>query len=202
MSKFKAPSLITPEGILMFPAFFTPATPLDPSKPGKYQCMLAIRKDQQKSEAFKNLQMGIKEAIEAEFGAGTLMSSLKNKPIFKVSEIKKYDGMLDDDIILRVSSERKPGIVDRNRQDIMNPLDVWSGQTARLYVQPYAYDVPGNKGIKLTLNAVQIIRTDGERLDGQRPASAVFGDEYAEQKSAGKPKATKVPQDDTEDLFA
>jgi len=59
----------------------------------------------------------------------------------------------------------KPGVVDAQLQEIINPAQVYSGCNARISIAPAAFNTDGNKGIKLYLNNVQVL-PGGERIGG------------------------------------
>lgn len=93
-----------------------------------------------------------------------------------LDEKPEYRGML----YMSVSSNRKPGIVDRNVQPILDPSEVYSGCYARVEINAAGYNTKGNRGISFYLNHVQKI-ADGEPLGGMTRAEDVFealGDEY------------------------
>lgn len=71
-------------------------------------------------------------------------------------------------------------MVDRNRQEILDQSEVYSGCYARANISFYAYNTNGNKGIACGLNAIQKTR-DGESLGGTRVSvDDAFGDEFFE----------------------
>ena len=74
------------------------------------------------------------------------------------------------------SANRKPGIVDRNMNEIIDPDEVYSGCYARVNVSFYPYDTNGNRGIAAGLNHVQKL-ADGERLGGGVSVEAAFADD-------------------------
>lgn len=78
-------------------------------------------------------------------------------------------------IFVGASADRKPGIVDQNKQEIIDEDEIYSGMWARASVTAFAYDNSGNKGISFGLNNVQKLK-DGERLDGRRSAEDDFKD--------------------------
>jgi hypothetical protein len=78
-----------------------------------------------------------------------------------------------------VTSAQKPGIVDKNLQQITDPSEIYSGCYARVSVNFYAFNNNGNRGIAVGLRNVQKLR-DGEPLGGgrSRPEDD-FGDSAA-----------------------
>ena len=79
----------------------------------------------------------------------------------------------DDWVIISFSAnaDRRPGIVDANRQDIIDDADVYSGAWYRAQVRAYAYDKAGNKGVSFGLQNVQKLRDDDPIGSGRIPAS-------------------------------
>ena len=63
-------------------------------------------------------------------------------------------------MVMNASSTRKPGIVDRKLQPIIDPAEIYSGMWANVDLAFNTYDMNGNKGIKVYLNNVQKVRDD------------------------------------------
>lgn len=77
-------------------------------------------------------------------------------------------GYEDGDAIfmtLKANEDYKPGIVNAQVQDIIEPREFYSGCYARASVRPYVYDQKGNRGVSFGLSNVQKLR-DGEPLGG------------------------------------
>jgi hypothetical protein len=66
---------------------------------------------------------------------------------------------------INANTYTKPGVVDAQMQEIINPADIYSGCYGRISVVPAAYNTDGNKGIKFYLNNVQKL-AEGEKLGG------------------------------------
>ena len=75
------------------------------------------------------------------------------------------------------SENRKPGVVDKNREEITDPDEIYSGAYGRADINFYAYSVSGNKGVAVSLNNIQKVK-DGERLDGRVSAEDAFDDGF------------------------
>ena len=84
-----------------------------------------------------------------------------------------YEGMY----FLNANNAKKPGIVDINRQAILDPDAIWSGCYARVNLTFYAFAVEGNKGIAASLNHIQLI-AEGEALDGRVSVDEAFEDDF------------------------
>ena len=69
-----------------------------------------------------------------------------------------------------------PGVVDADRQPIIERSEVYSGVYGRASINFYAFNVNGNKGIACGLNNLQKIR-DGEPLGGKASAESDFATE-------------------------
>lgn len=67
--------------------------------------------------------------------------------------------------VVTASGKNKPRVVDTNRQDIIEPSEIYSGMYVRASVRFYPYANSGNKGIACGLNHVQKLG-DGEPLGG------------------------------------
>jgi hypothetical protein len=96
---------------------------------------------------------------------------------FRDAGEKSYDGYHPGDIFIAPWSKNKPGVVDRRKQDILLPEEVWSGQLVRANVNPFAWQHTGRKGVSFGLNHLQIIESKGrQRLDGRPTAGSAFDD--------------------------
>lgn len=87
-------------------------------------------------------------------------------------------GIGDDWIIMTFSAneDRRPGLVDAKRQDIIDDSEVYSGAWYRAQVRAFAYDNAGNKGVSFGLQNVQKLRDDDPIGGGRVPASKAFED--------------------------
>lgn len=74
-----------------------------------------------------------------------------------------------------VSSNTRPGIVDRNVQPILDSTEVYSGCYARVSLNAFPFNTNGNKGVSFGLNHVQKI-ADGDSLTGRSKAEDDFSD--------------------------
>lgn len=68
-----------------------------------------------------------------------------------------------DSYFVNANSTTAPGIVDADRQPILDHSEVYSGVYGRASINFYAFNSNGNKGIACGLNNLQKIR-DGEPL--------------------------------------
>ena len=66
---------------------------------------------------------------------------------------------------VNANTYNKPGVVDAQKNEILDKKEVYSGCYGRASLVPAAFNVDGNKGIKFYLNNVQKM-ADGEPLGG------------------------------------
>ena len=128
----------------------------------------------------------IKAAIEAAYkeGEAKLKGNGRSVPALSVLKTPLRDGDAerpDDEAyanayFVNANSDTAPGIVDADRQPIIDTSEVYSGVYGRASINFYAFNSNGNKGIACGLNNLQKIR-DGEPLGGKpRPE-----DDFAEE---------------------
>ncbi|MBS4049398.1 MAG: DUF2815 family protein [Alphaproteobacteria bacterium] len=74
-----------------------------------------------------------------------------------------------DDVFItfkKAAKNGKPGVVDHNVMDIIEPQHFYSGCYAKISYNAYAFDKKGNKGAGFGLNNIQKTR-DGDPLGGR-----------------------------------
>lgn len=131
----------------------------------------------------------IKAAIQAAYeeGASKLRGNGKSVPPLSAIKTPLRDGDLerpDDDAyknayFINANSTTAPGIVDADRQEIIDHSEVYSGVYGRASISFYAFNSSGNRGIAVGLNNLQKIR-DGEPLGSRTRAADDFADEEEE----------------------
>ena len=83
------------------------------------------------------------------------------------------DEVYKNSYFINANSATAPGIVDADRQPILERSEVYSGVYGRASINLYAFNSNGNKGIACGLNNLQKIR-DGEPLGGKSRAEDDF----------------------------
>ena len=79
---------------------------------------------------------------------------------------------------LNANSTQKPGIVDKDLNEILDPDEVYSGSWGRASINFYPFNTNGNKGVGVGLNNIQKLKDD-ERLGAARASAETdFGDGY------------------------
>ena len=127
-----------------------------------------------------------KAAIQAAYeeGESKLKGNGKTVPALSVLKTPLRDGDLerpDDEAyansyFVNANSGTAPGIVDADRQPIIDHSEVYSGVYGRASINFYAFNSNGNKGIACGLNNLQKMR-DGEPLGGKTRAEDDFADD-------------------------
>lgn len=127
----------------------------------------------------KKIEAAIQAAYEE--GESKLKGNGKSVPSLKVLKTPLRDGDLErpDDLayansyFINANSATAPGIVDADRQPILERSEVYSGVYGRASINFYAFNSNGNKGIACGLNNLQKI-ADGEPLGGKSRAEDDF----------------------------
>lgn len=165
-----ADTMMTPVGVLSFPALFEPK-PNDRGEK-RYQLNIIFDADAQKTDAFKKLKAAVDKELQ-EFFRGKVPSNA-HYPIQDCAPKSDYAGYEKGSVYISAWTKSKPGIVGPSREEITIPDDVWAGQLARATVKPFAWDTAGKKGASFMLNNVQIAKLDAPRLDGRKKATDEF----------------------------
>ena len=144
----------------------------------KFSVSLIIKKDDPCVER-------IKAAIQAAYeeGASKLKGNGRTVPALEAIKTPLRDGDLErpeDEAyagayFINANNQNAPGIVDADRQPILERKEVYSGVYGRASISFYAFNSSGNKGIACSLNNLQKIR-DGEPLGGRMRAEDDFDD--------------------------
>ena len=119
----------------------------------------------------------IQEGIAAKWGGkkpGNLKLPLRDGDDERADEAPEYEGMF----FLNANSTQKPGIVDKDLNEILDPDEVYSGSWGRASINFYPFNTNGNKGVGVGLNNIQKLKDD-ERLGAARASAETdFGDGY------------------------
>ncbi len=138
----------------------------------KYSCSLIIPKSDTKT--VQAIHTAIEEAKQngiSKWG-GKIPPNLK-QPLRDGDIDRPDDAAYADSYFINASSQERPGIVDRKRVPITDPLAIYSGCYVRASVNFYPFNVNGNRGIAAGLSNVQFW-CDGEPLNGRMRAEDEF----------------------------
>ena len=128
----------------------------------------------------------IKAAIQAAYeeGQSKLKGNGKSVPALstlktplRVGDLERPDDeAYKNSYFINANSGTAPGIVDADRQPILDRSEMYSGVKGRASINLYAYNVNGNRGIACGLNNLQKI-SDGTPLGGKSRAEDDFATE-------------------------
>ena len=143
----------------------------------KYSVSLIIPKSDKTT--VDKINAAIKAAYEE--GQSKLKGNGRSVPALSAIKTPLRDGDLerpDDEAyansyFINANSPSAPGIVDADRNTIIDRSEVYSGVYGRASISLYAFNSNGNKGIACGLNNLQKIR-DGEPLGGKSRAEDDF----------------------------
>lgn len=88
-------------------------------------------------------------------------------------EGKLPDGYTRGHIMLNLKSTQRPGLVNQNREDIIDETEFYAGCWARASIRAFAYDQKGNRGVSFGLQNLQKVK-DGDPLSGRAKAQDEF----------------------------
>jgi len=168
-------SVVTPYGILAFPSLFEARSVPGTNQEPRFSTILVFDEAAQRKPEFLALQNEIMAAADERWPNKKDHRGLR-MPIRKSEEKDGVNGFEPGTVFINAWTKTRPGIVDRNRNEILTKAEVWAGQLARAFVRPFAYDTSGNKGVSLMLENVQIVKSDMPRIDGRKSAAESFTD--------------------------
>lgn len=145
----------------------------------KYSVCLLIPKEDKTT--IKKIKAAIEDVIQdgvaSKWGGkkpGNLKLPLRDGDDERAAEAPEYEGMY----FLNANGTQKPGIVDENLNEILDPEEVYSGCWGRASISFYAFNTNGNKGVGVGLNNIQKLK-DGDRLGATRAsAESDFCDDF------------------------
>ena len=118
----------------------------------------------------------IKAAIQAAYEEGESKLKVIKTPLRDGDKERPGDEAYKDSYFINANSATAPGIVDADRQQIIDRSEVYSGVYGRASINLYAFTSNGNRGIACGLNNLQKIR-DGEPLGGKSRTEDDFATE-------------------------
>lgn len=170
---------LTPEFRVSYPHVFK-AKPYRGKGNPKFSLVMLFPK----KTDLKAIKEAMKEAKIAKFGPDQkkwpkdLVTPVKDGDDEEVSKGK--EGYAGHWVISATAYEdRKPLVVDPDKQEILNPADFYPGCYARAQLFCSVWDTGKEMGIKFSLNAVQKTR-EGKPLSMQKDPDAIFGDALPE----------------------
>ena len=142
-----------------------------PGQDEKYSiCLLIDKKDKATLSKIKTAIEAAKRQGIADKWGGKLPANLKlplrDGDAERADEAPEYEGMY----FLNANSNQKPGIVDKDLNEILDPTEVYSGCYGRASINFFPFNSNGNKGIAVGLNNIQKLE-DGEPLGATRASA-------------------------------
>jgi len=172
-------NMITSEGTFNWVFIDKPKeNSVDPSKPALYSItFLMDKKDPKVIEKIKQMESCISDALVKRFG--------EKKPAKFYNPIKDGDTETDSEgkprypgqWYFEAKNATKPGLVNADREPILEQEAVWSGCKGRCSIGFVAYDVASKKGVTIYLNNVQLTDNSAPKLMGKRSAEMDFAEE-------------------------
>ena len=139
-------------------------------------CLLIPKKDKATVAKIRAaIEEAVQEGISSKWGGKkpkNLRLPLRDGDEERADEAGEYEGMY----FMNANSSTKPGIVDKDLNEILDPDEVYSGCWGRASVNFFPYDSNGNKGIGCGLNNIQKL-ADGKPLGGHSRAEDDFADD-------------------------
>lgn len=141
----------------------------DMSGKDEYSMTILIPKDDKTTIA--KINAAIDEARKEKFGDKT--PAKFRPPLRDGDEERPEDEAYKGHFFLNLKSQNQPGIVDKDRQEVLDNKEFISGDYCRVSMNAYGYDVNGNKGVAFGLGNVQIL-AKGQPLTGRARAEDDF----------------------------
>lgn len=177
--------VVTGEVRLSYVNLFEARKISESDKEAKYSVTILIPKDTADGKkTIANIKLAIQKAAEkgaAKHFGGRIPTNLDaiatlrdgDTAVNDLGDLKKLKNPeLEGMMYMRLSSKFQPKVLNAQRQEIINPMEVYSGIYGRVSLTLFAYSGDGRRGISAVLNNVMITR-EGEPL-----TSMLTGDEF------------------------
>jgi Protein of unknown function (DUF2815) len=154
------------------------ADPKKPNEPPKYGMTLLIPKDDtatlDKIEAAKNF------AIDSKWGSkrpAKIDFSLHDGDGMRPQSGEPFGDECKGHMVIAVQTKFKPKILDRYRNEVIDPALANSGDYFKVQINFFAYDSAGRKGVSAGLSNV-LFWDKGESLGGRVDPESAFADDF------------------------
>ena len=168
----KPQKTITPPFRASYAFVFRPREAEDGKKPKYGICMLFPKKDPKVKEFLVKLKAQCKRIVDEKYPNGA-PKSVRWWPL-RDGDTERDGDEFKGMYFINASSYRRPGVVDKDTNPLLDEEDFYSGCWARATINPFFYDNSGNKGVAIGLNNLQKLRDD-EPLSGGGSAEEDFG---------------------------
>jgi len=171
--------VVTGKVVMSYLTVNEPKVPLGGGTP-KYSVSLIIPKSD--TVTIEKIRAAIRAAYDEGQsklkGTSRIMPALEDikTPLRDGDKERKGDEAYKDSWFINANSTTKPGIVDADRNPIVDSSELYSGIIGRASVTFYAYNSNGNRGIACGLNNLQKL-ADGNPLGGHSRPEDDFADD-------------------------
>jgi hypothetical protein len=171
MKKFAGLKVMTPKFRMSFPALLKPSS-VDGKDDPKYSVAMLFPE----GEELKEMKKIAKQCAKDAFGKNQKGVKLP----FRDQEEKEFEGYEPGCLFITASSEQKPGLVDEDLNDVIDPGEVYPGRWARATVTAFSWTFGNKKGVSFGLRNIQLLDHD-DNLAGGASAQDDFADEDDEE---------------------
>jgi len=142
--------ITSPIGTAAFPSLFETREGLD----GKhyYELTLVMEEGTDVSEIKKAIVDVAKENWKEEDVVASLRSGKLRSPLRTDEDGSKFGA---GSMFIKLKSKQRPGCVDNNCVEILDPSEIVSGNKVRATVTVFPYETAGQRGVTIWLNNVQ-----------------------------------------------
>jgi hypothetical protein len=139
----------------------------------KYSCSLIIPKSD--TETIRAIQAAVEQAKQdgISLWGGKIPPNLK-LPLRDGDFDRQDDAAYANSYFINANSKEKPGVVDRRKIPITDPMELYSGCYVRASINFYPFNHKGNRGVAAGLGNIQKL-AEGEPLNGRVRAEDEFG---------------------------
>lgn len=181
MAKKEVVKVLTPTFRVSFPAVFQPKKAGDSGKL-KYSVSALFRTVADPAQPewpvvneaeFKALRDLATAAAMEKWGTDRSKWPTNLQSPFRDGKEKDYDGYGEGVVFCTIASDYRPGLVDGQLKEIIDPKEFYGGCFARAKVNAYAWSYMGKNGVSLSLWHLQKVK-DGKPFGGGGDASKEF----------------------------
>lgn len=138
-------------------------------------CLLIPKEDKATIKKIKAaIDAAVQDGISSKWGGkkpANLKQPLRDGDAERADEAPEYEGMY----FLNCNSTRKPGIVDKDLNEILDPDEVYSGCWGRASINFFPFNTNGNKGVGVGLDNIQKLKDDDRLGAARASAESDFG---------------------------
>lgn len=158
---------MTPKFRMSFPHLLKART-IDKNSEPKFSVVMLFPEDAD----LKEMKKVAKQAAKEKFSKATKGVEMP----FKDQGEKDLEGYEPGCICVTASTEQKPGIVDEDVNDVIDPGEIYPGRWAKATVNAFAWTFGKKKGVSFGLRNIQLLDHD-DNLAGGASAASDFGDD-------------------------